>query len=122
MTNIINRLWQDERAFVASMDLLLVSTIVVLGLIVGLVSLRDQIVQEFGDLATGLGNLNQSYSFAAVTVADPINGDTVVAGSSFIDQADFCELGTTEGSGNNDPVGGSPAGIDITVAATPESS
>jgi hypothetical protein len=104
------------------MDLILVGTIVVLGLIVGLVALRDQIVQEFGDLAAGLGNLNQSYSFAAVTVADPVNGDSIVAGSSFIDQADFCELGTTEGSGDNDPVGGSPGGIEVTIAATPETS
>ena len=121
MTRTIKRLWLDEQAFVASMDLILISTILVLGLIVGLVSLRDQIVQEFGDMAVALGNLNQSYSFAAVTIADP-NGDTVVAGSSFIDQADFCELGTTEGSGDNDPAGQPPACIDVTVAATTEGS
>ena len=122
MTRTIKRLWLDEQAFVASMDLILISTILVLGLVVGLVSLRDQIVQEFGDMAVALGNLNQSYSFAAVTIADPVNGDTVVAGSSFIDQADFCELGTTEGSGNNDPAGQPPACIDVTVAATTEGS
>ena len=122
MTRTIKRLWLDEQAFVASMDLILISTILVLGLVVGLVSLRDQIVQEFGDMAVALGNLNQSYSFAAVTIADPVHRDTVVAGSSFIDQADFCELGTTEGSGNNDPAGQPPACIDVTVAATTEGS
>jgi hypothetical protein len=122
MRKIGKRLWRDERAFVASMDLLLISSILVLGLIVGLVSLRDQIVQEFGDMAVAIGNLNQGYSFAAVTVAIPGNGDAVVAGSSFSDQADFCELGTTEGSGANDPPGSAPACIDVTVAASTESS
>jgi len=122
MKNTFKRLWLDERAVVVSMDLLLISTILALGLIVGLVSLRDQIVQEFGDMAAAVGNLNQSYSFAAVTVADPVNGDSWVAGSSFIDQADFCEQGTTEGSGVNDSPGQPPVGIDVTLSATSEGS
>ncbi|MFW5693328.1 MAG: hypothetical protein ACOCWL_03845, partial [Thermoguttaceae bacterium] len=33
----------------------------VLGIIVGLVTLRDQMVQEFGDLAVGLDKLDQSW-------------------------------------------------------------
>lgn len=34
-----------------------------IGIIVGAVALRDQIVQEFGDAAVALDNLDQSYSY-----------------------------------------------------------
>ena len=58
------KLWGDESGFIVSTDLILISSILVIGLLVGLVSLRDQIVQELGDVAVAVGNLNQSYSFA----------------------------------------------------------
>ena len=43
------------------MAIILHYTILALGATVGLVSLRDQIVQEFGDLAEALDNLDQSW-------------------------------------------------------------
>lgn len=123
-SRIIKQLWGDESGFVVSTDLVLVSTILVIGLIVGLVSVRDQIAQEFGDMAVAVGNLNQSYSFAAhsVTYVDdngtPGNtGDDVSytftsAGSSFDDETDIGETGSDE---NNTSVG-----ISVTEGATSE--
>jgi len=105
-------LWQDETGFVATADLVLVTTIVVLGLIVGLVTLRDQVLQELGDVATAVGQLNQSYSVASFTTAG-----FSVAGSLFSDQSDFCELGANEGSMSNDVAGEPPNCIEF-VAAT----
>jgi hypothetical protein len=110
--NTARKLWGDESGFIVSTDLILISSILVIGLLVGLVSLRDQIVQELGDVAVAVGNLNQSYSFAGQTVA--FGGFTfTVAGSNFDDQSDFCETGS--GNENNTAVG-----ISVSVAASNE--
>ena len=115
---IAKGLWNDESGFVVSTDLILVSTILVIGLLVGLVSLRDQIVQEFGDMAMAVGNMNQSYSFSALSVT--FAGFTfVAAGSDFTDTSDFCENGGG-GENNTDPVGAPPAGIQVAVDAVSE--
>lgn len=61
-------------------------TIVVIGLLSGLVTVRDQVITELADVADAVSELDQSFSFAAITA-------TVgsVAGSTFADAADFCE-------------------------------
>ncbi len=85
--------WYDETGFVASVDLILVMTVLILGTLVGLVTLRDQIVQELGDLAGAIGHLNQSYSYTGDT------GDGgEVAGSSYEDLPDLCEEDDTPGA------------------------
>jgi hypothetical protein len=98
----IHRLWRDEAAFVASSDLLLISTILVLGVIVGLVTYRDQVVQELGDVAAAVGAINQSYSFDAFTINFTIAPGNVVsftaAGSTFDDLSDFCDEGDVAGA------------------------
>lgn len=112
LNSTAKRLWGDESGFVVSADLILISTILVIGLLVGLVSLRDQIVQELGDVAVAVGNLNQSYSFAGQNVT--FAGFTfTVAGSNFADQSDFCETG----SGNENNTG---LGISVVIGATSE--
>jgi hypothetical protein len=93
--HITNRLWNEEAGFVASTDLLLVSVILTLGMVVGLVSVRDQVVQELGDLSVAVGQLNQSYSFSGFAIT-LMSGATVlgtfsVSGSNYTDEADFCD-------------------------------
>ena len=61
------KLWNDEAGFIVSAELVLIATILVLGMIVGLVSVRDQVVQELGDIALAFGVINQSYSFSGIT-------------------------------------------------------
>jgi Flp pilus assembly pilin Flp len=58
---LLKRLWRDKRGVIASTDLILLTTIVGIGLIAGIVVLRNQIVQEFGDIGTAVGELDQSY-------------------------------------------------------------
>lgn len=91
-TTTFAQLWQDESGVVISAELIVVCTVVVLGMLVGLTTLRDQVVQEFADLAAAVGALDHSYSFAAFEDAD-----CSVAGSSFTDESDSCDVG--------DPVG-----------------
>lgn len=86
MRPLLNSLWRDESGFVNSTELIFIATIVVIGMVTGLVTVRDQVVLELADVADAVSELDQSFSYAAVTA-------TVgsVAGSTFNDQPDFCE-------------------------------
>jgi len=109
--DLAKALWGDQSGFVVSTDLILISSILVIGMLVGLVSVRDQIVQELGDVAVAVGNLNQSYSFAGHNVT--FGGFTfTVAGSSFVDASDYGEDGT--GEANTD------SGIEVNIDAESE--
>jgi len=108
--NTIRRFWRDRAGFVATTDLILISAIVVIGMIVGLVTFRNQVVQEFGDLSTAVGRLNQSYRYSGSNDAnsdgnpdDP--SQCYVAGSSYTDQPDFGD--------DPDLPGQPPAGISV---------
>ncbi len=98
-------LWRDQQGFVASTELILLTVVLAIGVMVGLVTFRDQVVQEFGDMATAIGRLNQSYSYSGDT------GDAgEVAGSSYEDLSDFGE--------EEDTAGQEPAGISVSGAGS----
>ncbi len=61
MTRIWMKLWRDTSGAVSAVSVLLLYTILILGMIVGLSTLRNQFVQEFGDLAVALDHLEQSW-------------------------------------------------------------
>lgn len=79
-------LWQDEGGFIVSIELVLISTIAVIGLITGFVAVRDAVISELSDIAGAIQDLNQSYSFNGVTGH---SGNT--SGSSFTDARDWCD-------------------------------
>ena len=108
MKNLVSRLWSDEAGFVVSSELVLIGTILVIGLVVGLTSLRDQVVQETADLAEAISNINQSYSFSAVT-----GHSSSTAGSLFDDENDFCDS-------DSDPADSGAACVNVNTAATME--
>jgi hypothetical protein len=79
-------MWRDEHGFVISSELVLVATILVIGMITGLTSVRDQVVQELADVAGAIAVVNQSYSYNGVTAHT-----ASTAGSAFLDTDDFCD-------------------------------
>ncbi len=79
-------LFNDENGFVVSAELILVSTIVVLGLIVGLVEVRQAISEELEDVAAAIGSMNQSYTYAGLKT-----NKSCLSGSRFFDDRDFCD-------------------------------
>ncbi len=99
MQSIVDRLWRDESGFVISSELIFIMTIVVIGLLTGLVTVRDQVITELADVADAVSEVDQSYSFAAITAS--IGS---VAGSTFADAADFCEQ-TGSGADQNGDAG-----------------
>lgn len=86
MKNTFRNLWLDNDAFIVSSELILVGTILVIGLLVGMTSVRDQVVQEVRDVAAAVSKTVQTYSFAGIT------GHTASTGGSvFGDMGDFCD-------------------------------
>ena len=101
---LILRLWRDERGSVEAASWLWLTCILAIGGVVGISSVRDQVTQQFGDLAVALESLDQSYSFSIIT-------PNATMTSMYDDPATML----------SDPAGAPPAGIDIAgVPATPE--
>jgi hypothetical protein len=87
---LLQRLWIDQDGFVITSELLLIVTILVIGLIVGMVAVRDAVVQELGDVAAAIGALDQSYQYNGTTSACATQG-AFTSGGQFVDQPDQCD-------------------------------
>ena len=84
--SLFTNLYNDEAGFIVSAELILVSTIIVLGLVVGLSEVSHGINEELEDVGSAFGNVNQSFTFSGFTGA---KGRQV--GSRFIDFKDDCD-------------------------------
>lgn len=61
---MLYKLFNDEAGFIVSAELVLISTLLVIGMIVGLSSVQHAVVAELNDVGNAIGSLNQSYSFS----------------------------------------------------------
>ena len=80
--NLFRRLWRDQCGAVGSAETMFMMTLLAIGMLVGMKSLRDATVTEFADYGQAISNLDQSYSFINI-------GNLVV--SEFDDTHDFCD-------------------------------
>lgn len=83
---IINRFWNENDGAIVSAEIMLVATILVLGVIVGLKSVRDSVVTELADVAQAVSNIDQSFCYSGVSGHSANSG-----GGHFSDQLDFCD-------------------------------
>ena len=83
MKNLFTAFAADDRGFIVSGELVLVSTIAVLAMIVGLSELSFNINEELEDMGSGFGGVDQSYRYALATGA---KGDMI--GSAWSDSPD----------------------------------
>jgi hypothetical protein len=90
---MLRKLWQCEAGFVLSTETVLVATILVIGMITGLATVRDQVVTELADLAAAVSDLDHSYSFSGVTTSV-----ATISGSTFTDLVDFCDTAPSQGA------------------------
>ncbi len=82
---MMSKTLKKQGGFILTAELLLLSLILVIGLIVGLVTMRDAITAEMEDTAEAIGQLDQTYFFEGMINAQ----DTAtVAGSAFGDAID----------------------------------
>ncbi len=95
--SVLKQLWRDTQGEVSVISNILLLTVLAIGVTVGLVTFRNQIVQEFGDLSVALESLDQSWS--------------VVGGGSYSDSTSL-----------TDPENQEPAGLDVRAPAGHEGS
>ena len=76
---------KKEAGFVLTSELVLIVTILVIGMTVGLVTMRDALNAEMEDVAEAIGALDQTYSIDGI-----INGEltALIGGSVFTDLID----------------------------------
>jgi Flp pilus assembly pilin Flp len=100
---MLKKLWKDEAGLV-TLEYLFAATIIVIGLTVGLVVLKNSINAELTELGDAITSLNQSYSFSGQAFgscastggsnAQDTNGDSdinsVAAGASTFDNEETC--------------------------------
>jgi Flp pilus assembly pilin Flp len=90
------QLWSDETGFVISSELILIATLLVIGLIAGLSTIRDQVIGELADIASAFSSINNSYQFSGLSGH---SGGT--PGSQFEDLEDFCDAAVLAGNFEN---------------------
>ncbi len=74
-----------QGGFIMTSELILLVTVMVIGMIVGLVTMRDAATAEMEDVAEAIGQLDQSYAFNGLKSA---NDTAIVDGSAFGDAVD----------------------------------
>ena len=67
MTRVASALLHDEAGFIVSAELVLISTITVIGMVVGLSEVAIGVNNELEDVGSAFGALNQSYHFAGAS-------------------------------------------------------
>lgn len=80
---LCQRFWQEEDGAILSSELLLVSTLLVVGLVAGLDATRSAILTEMSDVSAAIGTMNQSFSVSGIT-----SPNASTAGSMFVDSVD----------------------------------
>lgn len=90
----------DESGFIVTSELVLVSTILVIGMIVGLNQVQYAVAEELKDIGQAIGGLQQSYyftGFSAVGSAGGVQGrmKSHFYGSFFRDSGDCCDNNPT---------------------------
>jgi hypothetical protein len=70
MKKFFHKLWNDEGGFILSTEAMILWTITVLGLIVGLVAVRDATVTELTEVANTILTFDQSYQYEGILLAN----------------------------------------------------
>jgi len=71
--DLMSRLLRDQRGTIEVSSWFALVVMVALGLLVGLTNMRNEITQQFGDVAQALEALDQSYSYSVNSVTSTYN-------------------------------------------------
>jgi Flp pilus assembly pilin Flp len=85
---MLKQLWNDEGGAIVSLEIVLIGTILGIGVITGLSSLRDAVITELADVGGAISWLDQSYVLHGST-----SHSSATANTRHIDQRDFCDNG-----------------------------
>ncbi len=87
----------DDSGFIVSIELILIATIMVIGLIVGMSAVRDAVISELSDVAGAVQDLHQGYTVFGIR-----GHSASTAGMDFVDFRDFCDFPAEDINGNFD--------------------
>ena len=101
----MKNLWNDESGVILSAEIVLVGTILVLGMIVGLVELQCTVVAELSDLSSAFGNMDQTFKTSGFQSTKGVGGDlkSRTKGAGYNDVADTCDCDSNLTIICNDP-------------------
>lgn len=89
---MMTKLWNDNSGVILSAELVLIGTILVIGMIVGMVELQCAIVAELSDLGDAFGNFDQSYQTSGIKSLKHYGGiKASTSGARYNDAADICD-------------------------------
>ena len=77
MSNMLRRLWADDRGAVISVELILVIGILIFGIIPGLVALRNSIDAALGTIGNILTTIVPSFTFSGFAIGSSAGGKTI---------------------------------------------
>ena len=60
---MMSKLWKDEAGFLVSAELIFVATILVIGLVTGLVAVRNAVTSELTEVGLAIASVDQGYSY-----------------------------------------------------------
>ncbi len=86
LLQIVRQVRKETSGLIASMELLLVATVILLGMLTGMAAVRDSVVSEISDVGGSLQDLNQSYRIWGLVGH---SGHSV--GMGYQDGLDFCD-------------------------------
>jgi len=98
MKSMFRSFLRSEEGFILSTEAVLIGTITVLGLIVGLAEIRNNVVQELGDYSQAVAMLSQDYAFTSVSDTN-VPSNIATAGSQFSDSVDNQVANATDANG-----------------------
>jgi Flp pilus assembly pilin Flp len=82
MRSILTKLWNDDEGAIIATEFIFLASILVIGIVTGMVAVRDAVSNELVDVANAVGSVNQSYSFSGTR-----SSCASTAGSAFVDQS-----------------------------------
>ena len=93
---MLKRFWNEETGALISAEFVLVATILVIGVVTGLSTVRNAVVTELADVASAIGSVDQSYSFGGTS-----GHHSHTHASFFRDRRDACDDPRGQGDGSN---------------------
>jgi hypothetical protein len=90
MRQMLTKMWLDDTGVLIATEWVFVGTILILGVITGLVALRQAVIAETTEFAQALMSLSQSFSFSGIG-----NCESSTGGSAAIDTCNSIIEGST---------------------------
>jgi hypothetical protein len=88
MSKLLRKMWSDDRGALIATEFLFVATILVLGIIVGLVAVRNAVVTELSEFANAVLALSQGFTISGLTgCCSEVQGSATIDTPSTVTEA-----------------------------------